>query len=127
MEEFMKTILIRIEDKLLKRASKLTGIKEKTSLVRPGLEALIAKGSSKRPAKFGGKDVSSRLGLDCLQTSGRITPPSPDAQYAFFHKAAKTVTFRNTLFANNKKIVSLRQFPLNRGDMKCPQCFRLAP
>ena len=51
----MKTTL-NIEDKLLGRASKLTGIKEKTSLVRLGLEALIAKESSKRLAKLGGTE-----------------------------------------------------------------------
>jgi len=33
---------LNIEDDLLSRASKLTGIKEKTSLVRRGLESLIA-------------------------------------------------------------------------------------
>ena len=51
----MKTTL-NIEDKLLDRASKLTGIKEKTSLVRLGLEALIAKESAKRLAKLGGTE-----------------------------------------------------------------------
>ena len=55
MEEFMKTTL-NIEDELLVRASKLTGITEKTSLVRLGLEALIAKESSKRLAKLGGTE-----------------------------------------------------------------------
>ena len=48
----MRTTL-NIEDKLLDKASKLTGIKEKTSLVRLGLEALIARESSKRLAKLG--------------------------------------------------------------------------
>ena len=43
----MRTTL-NIEDNLLDRASKLTGIKEKTSLVRLGLEALISRESSKR-------------------------------------------------------------------------------
>ncbi len=51
----MKTTL-NIEGKLLERASKLTGIKEKTSLVRLGLEALIAKESGKRLAKLGGTE-----------------------------------------------------------------------
>ncbi len=51
----MKTTL-NIEDKLLERASKLTGIKEKTSLVRLGLEALIAKESGKRLARLGGTE-----------------------------------------------------------------------
>ena len=51
----MKTTL-NIEDKLLDKASQLTGIKEKTSLVRLGLEALIARESSKRLAKLGGSE-----------------------------------------------------------------------
>lgn len=49
----MKTTL-NIEDKLIDKASKLTGIKEKTALVRLGLEALIARESSKRLARLGG-------------------------------------------------------------------------
>ena len=48
----MRTTL-NIEDKLISTASKLTGIKEKTSLVKLGLEALIAKESAKRLAKLG--------------------------------------------------------------------------
>lgn len=51
----MRTTL-NIEDELLEKASKLTGIKEKTSLVRLGLEALIARESSKRLAKLGGTE-----------------------------------------------------------------------
>ena len=38
----MRTTL-NIDDGLLHRAAKLTGLKEKTALVRLGLEALIAK------------------------------------------------------------------------------------
>ncbi|MCE5311689.1 MAG: type II toxin-antitoxin system VapB family antitoxin [Nitrospiraceae bacterium] len=49
----MRTTLI-IEDELLKKASKLTGIKEKTSIVRLGLEALIAMESARRLALLGG-------------------------------------------------------------------------
>lgn len=51
----MRTTL-NIEDKLLDKAAKLTGIKEKTSLVRVGLEALIARESGKRLAKLGGTE-----------------------------------------------------------------------
>jgi Arc/MetJ family transcription regulator len=51
----MRTTL-NIEDRLLDKAAKLTGIKEKTSLVRLGLEALIAKESSKRLSKLGGTE-----------------------------------------------------------------------
>ena len=42
-----------IDDQILEKASFLTGIKEKISLVRLGLEALIARESSKRLAKLG--------------------------------------------------------------------------
>ncbi len=51
----MRTTL-NIEDTLIDKASKLTGIKEKTSLVRLGLEALIARESAKRLAKLGGTE-----------------------------------------------------------------------
>lgn len=49
---------INIDDKILKKASQLTGIKEKTSLVRRGLEALISLESSKRLARLGGTEKS---------------------------------------------------------------------
>ena len=51
----MRTTL-NIEDKLLDKAKKLTGIREKTFLVKLGLEALIARESSKRLAKLGGSE-----------------------------------------------------------------------
>jgi Arc/MetJ family transcription regulator len=51
----MRTTL-NIDDSLIKKASKLTGIKEKTSLVKLGLEALVARESSKRLAKLGGTE-----------------------------------------------------------------------
>lgn len=54
-EDFMRTTL-NIEDSLIKKVSKLTGIKEKTTLVKLGLEALIAMESSKRLAKLGGTE-----------------------------------------------------------------------
>jgi len=49
----MRTTL-NIDDSLLSNAAKLTGVKEKTSLVRLGLEALIAKESARRLANLGG-------------------------------------------------------------------------
>jgi Arc/MetJ family transcription regulator len=51
--ESVRTTL-NIEDALLDKATKLTGIKEKTSLVRLGLQALMARESGKRLAKMGG-------------------------------------------------------------------------
>ena len=49
----MRTTL-NIEDNLMDKASKMTGIKKKTALVKLGLEALIARESGKRLAKLGG-------------------------------------------------------------------------
>ena len=51
----MRTTL-NIADCLIERASELTGIKEKTTLVKLGLEALIAKESARRLAKLGGTE-----------------------------------------------------------------------
>ena len=49
----MRTTL-NLDDALLERASKLTGIKEKTALLHAGLEALIARASAQRLAALGG-------------------------------------------------------------------------
>jgi len=51
----MRTTL-NIEESLLKQASELTGLKEKTALVRRGLEALIALESARRLAALGGSE-----------------------------------------------------------------------
>jgi len=51
----MKTTL-NIDDGLLAHARKLTGITEKTALVREGLEALIARESARRLAALGGSE-----------------------------------------------------------------------
>lgn len=51
----MRTTL-NIEDSLIDQASKMTGIKEKTTLVKLGLEALVARESAKRLAKLGGTE-----------------------------------------------------------------------
>jgi len=50
---------INIDNKLLNKAAVLTGIKEKTMLVKLGLESLISLESSKRLANLGGteKDI----------------------------------------------------------------------
>jgi Arc/MetJ family transcription regulator len=62
----MRTTL-NIEDNLIDKASRITGIKEKTTLVKLGLEALIARESSKRLARLGGtqkrmEDIPRRRG-----------------------------------------------------------------
>jgi len=55
----MRTTL-NIDESLLRHAAKLTGIKEKTSLVRLGLEALIARESARRLAALGGTEKGLR-------------------------------------------------------------------
>jgi Arc/MetJ family transcription regulator len=55
----MRTTL-NIDDQILRKASQLTGIKEKTALVRLGLEALISRESSKRLAMLGGTEKGLR-------------------------------------------------------------------
>lgn len=62
----MRTTL-NIEESLMDKASKMTGIKEKTALVKLGLEALIARESARRLAKMGGtqkqlQEISRRKG-----------------------------------------------------------------
>jgi Arc/MetJ family transcription regulator len=57
---YMRTTL-NIEDDLIKKVSKFTGIKEKTTLVRLGLEALISRESSKRLARLGGTEKRMRI------------------------------------------------------------------
>lgn len=49
----MRTTLI-IDDALLDEARRLTGIDEKTALVRAGLQALIAREAARRLAAMGG-------------------------------------------------------------------------
>jgi Arc/MetJ family transcription regulator len=51
----MRTTL-NIDDELLERAAELTGVREKTALVRRGLEALIALESARRLAALGGSE-----------------------------------------------------------------------
>ncbi|RJP35583.1 MAG: type II toxin-antitoxin system VapB family antitoxin [Candidatus Omnitrophota bacterium] len=55
----MRTTL-NIDDTLLEKAAHLTGVKEKTSLVRLGLEALISLESARRLASLGGTEPRLR-------------------------------------------------------------------
>lgn len=55
----MRTTL-NIDDIVLSRASELTGVREKTALVRMGLEALIARASAARLAALGGTEKKLR-------------------------------------------------------------------
>ena len=55
----MRTTL-NIDDRMLHKASSMTGVKEKTSLVHMGLQALIALESAKRLATLGGTEKGLR-------------------------------------------------------------------
>ncbi len=56
----MRTTL-NIDETLLKKASKLTGVQEKTALIHLGLEALIAKQAALRLAQLGGSEKRLKL------------------------------------------------------------------
>lgn len=51
----MRTTL-NIDDDLLEQASQLSGLREKTAVVREGLKALIERESARRLAKLGGTE-----------------------------------------------------------------------
>lgn len=55
----MRTTL-NIDDGLLRQAADLTGVSEKTALVRMGLEALVARESALRLARLGGSERALR-------------------------------------------------------------------
>jgi Arc/MetJ family transcription regulator len=55
----MRTTLI-IDDELLEKARKLSGLQEKTALLHAGLEALIARESARRLAALGGTQKNLR-------------------------------------------------------------------
>ena len=48
---------VTIDDDLLERAAELTGMTERTALLREGLETLIRVESAKRLAALGGSDA----------------------------------------------------------------------
>ena len=51
---------INIDDKLLDEAQQLTGITEKTAVIREGLRALVQRESARRLAKLGGTEPQLR-------------------------------------------------------------------
>jgi Arc/MetJ family transcription regulator len=62
----MRTTLA-IDDALLLKAMNLTGVQEKSALVREALKALIARESAKRLAKLGGTEPE----LEVIPRRGR--------------------------------------------------------
>ncbi len=57
-EALMRTT-VTIDDDLLERAAELTGMTERTALLREGLETLIRVESAKRLAALGGSDTKA--------------------------------------------------------------------
>jgi len=55
----MRTTL-NIDDEILSQASTLTGVREKTALVRMGLESLVARYSARRLADLGGSEPNAK-------------------------------------------------------------------
>jgi len=55
----MRTTL-NIDEEILERASQLTGVREKTALVRMGLEALVRRYSEERLAALGGTEKQAK-------------------------------------------------------------------
>ncbi len=55
----MRTTL-NLDDAMIKKAASLTGVREKTSLVHLGLQALISRENHKRLAELGGTDPLSK-------------------------------------------------------------------
>ena len=55
----MRTTL-NIDDSLLGKATHLSGLREKTAVVRAGLEVLVARESAKRLAVLGGSEKAIR-------------------------------------------------------------------
>ena len=51
----MRTTL-NIDDELFQQARELSGLREKTALIREGLKALIERESARRLAKLGGSE-----------------------------------------------------------------------
>jgi Arc/MetJ family transcription regulator len=54
--EVMMRTTLALDDDLLAEARRLTGMKEKTALVRAGLTALIERESARRLARLGGTE-----------------------------------------------------------------------
>jgi Arc/MetJ family transcription regulator len=50
---------VTLDDELLKTAEEYTGIKERSALIRLGLEALVQREAARRLARMGGSDPTA--------------------------------------------------------------------
>jgi Arc/MetJ family transcription regulator len=55
----MRTTII-LDEPLLEKARRLTGVHEKTALIHAGLQALVARESSRRLAALGGSEPRAK-------------------------------------------------------------------
>jgi Arc/MetJ family transcription regulator len=62
---------VTIDDELLERAAALTGLTERTALLRAGLETLIRVESAKRLAALGGTDADAKAPPRVRSSSSR--------------------------------------------------------
>jgi Arc/MetJ family transcription regulator len=60
MDEPPMRTTLNVDDTLLADAQRLTGITEKTALVREGLKALVERESARRLARLGGTETQLR-------------------------------------------------------------------
>ena len=51
---------VTLDDELLAKAEKYTGIKERSTLIRVALESLVAKEAARRLAALGGSDPNAK-------------------------------------------------------------------
>lgn len=49
---------VNLDEALLAEAERMTGLKERTALIREGLKALIERESARRLARLGGSDTA---------------------------------------------------------------------
>ncbi len=75
VERIMRTTLA-LDDELVAKAQAMTGVKEKSILVREALKALIERESARRLALLGGSETD-------LETAPRRRPTSPPGRRAF--------------------------------------------
>lgn len=59
--DFAMRTTLNIDDELLAEAQRITGLLEKTALVREGLRALIERESARRLARLGGSEPKLEL------------------------------------------------------------------
>ena len=62
---------LNVDDELIAKASELTGVQERTTLVRMALEALIVQKSAQRLARLGGTEKQLRRPRRRRAASGR--------------------------------------------------------